>query len=149
MNNKRLLRNKRKKYFFLKNADGAAAVELGLILPVFVLLMLGGMDLGHMFYMQHVITNASREGARYAANYTIAGNPPSSSAISTYVKTTLNYDSFNFSNFTVSMSPSGGSPNILTVTVHADKNWWILNTLPGFTNPKQLTATTAMQFEGS
>jgi Flp pilus assembly protein TadG len=149
MNNKRFKHNKRKKYFFLKNTRGAAAVELGLILPAFVLLMLGGMDLGHMFYMQHVITNASREGARYAANYNIAGNPPSSSAVSAYVKTTLNYDSFNFSNFNVSLSPSGGSPNILTVTVHADKNWWILNTLPGFTNPKQLTATTAMQFEGS
>ena len=149
MNNKRFKHNKRKKYFLLKNADGAAAVEFGLILPVFVLLMLGGMDLGHMFYMQHVITNASREGACYAANYNIDRNPPSSSAVSTYVKTTLNYDSFNFSNFNVSLSPSGGSPNILTVTVHADKNWWILNTLPGFTNPKQLTATTAMQFEGS
>ena len=26
--------------------------------------------MGHMYYMDHLITNASREGARYAAKYT-------------------------------------------------------------------------------
>ena len=146
MNNKRFLRNKG---FFLRKADGTVAVEFGLILPVFVPSMLGGMDLGHMFYPAacHHETPAGR-GPVMPPIIPVAANPPSSGAISTDVTTTLNYSSFNLSNFSVSMIPSGGSPNILTVTVNADKNWWILNTLPGFTNPKHLTATTAMQVEG-
>ena len=65
---KRLHQGKKRLF---KHTEGATAVEFGIILPVLMLLMLGGMDLGHMFYMQHVITNASREGARYAANYTV------------------------------------------------------------------------------
>jgi Flp pilus assembly protein TadG len=133
---------------FFKHADGASAVEFAIILPVMILLMLGGMDLGHMFYMQHVITNASREGARHAAHYT--GNAePSSGDISTYVTTTLNYSNFNFNDLTVLASYSNTSPNrIVTVTVQAKKFWWILSNILGFTNPKQLTATTAMQMEG-
>jgi Flp pilus assembly protein TadG len=133
---------------FFKHADGASAVEFAIILPVMMLLMLGGMDLGHAFYMQHVITNASREGARYGANYT-GNDSPTTNAISTYVKTTLNYNSFNFNSLTVDGTYSGTSPSkIVTVTVQAKKYWWLLGTVPGFTNPKQLTATTAMLVEG-
>lgn len=132
-----------------KKSEGTAAVEFAIILPILMILMLGGMDLGHMFYMQHVITNASREGARYAANYTGSPTSPNSGQISTYVKTNLNYDTLNFNNLVVSGSYSGSSPNrIVTVTVQANKNWWMLGNLPGFTNPRQLTATTAMVVEG-
>jgi Flp pilus assembly protein TadG len=124
-------------------------MEFALIFPVLILLILGGMDLGHSYYIKHVITNASREGARYAAKYTGSTNAPTSSAISTYVITTLNYNTFNLDNLTVSGSYTGVSPNkTVTVTVHANKYWWILGSLLGFTNPKQLTGTTAMIVEG-
>jgi hypothetical protein len=107
------------------------------------------MDLGHMLYIEHIITNASREGARYAAKYSLTGIDPTSSAISTYVKTTLDYNSFNLDNFNVTGNTAGLSPNkIATVTVTADKHWWILGSLPGFTNPTTLTAMTAMACEG-
>ena len=58
----------------LRGEHGAVAVEFAIILPVLVFLILGGMDLAHMFYIQHIVSNASREGARYGAKYT--GNPP-------------------------------------------------------------------------
>lgn len=132
------------------DSEGAATVEFAIILFTMILLIMGSMDLGHMFYIQHVITNASREGARYAAKYT--GNPaPTSTQISDYVTSSsgLNYDSFNLNNLVVSASYTGTSPNeIVTVTVKADKYWWILNTLPGFATSKTLTARTAMTVEG-
>lgn len=109
------------------------------------------MDLGHMLYIKHIITNASREGARFAAKYTGNNISPTSEDISNYVKSTsgLNYDSFNLDNLVVAGSYSGTSPNrIATITVQADKYWWILGSVPGFINPKQLTATTAMVLEG-
>ena len=133
---------------FCRRQEGAAAVEFAIILPVLMLLILGGMDLGHMLYIDHLITNAGREGARYAAKYTNPPVDPTSSAISTYVKTTLNYTSFNLDNLVVSGSYAGASPNrVATVTVTADKHWWILGSLPGFTDSKTLTAQTAMAVE--
>jgi Flp pilus assembly protein TadG len=133
---------------FRQVEQGAVAVEFGLIFPLLLLLVLGGMDFGHMFFMQHIITNASREGARFAAKYTGNTSIPSSTAVATYVKTTLNYDSL-LSGLTVTASTTGTSPNrVVTVTVQAQKNWWILHILPGFSSGKVLQATTAMVVEG-
>jgi Flp pilus assembly protein TadG len=133
---------------FGRRQEGAAAVEFALIIPVLMLLLLGGMDLAHAYYIEHVITNASREGARYASRYTVATTDPSSSAISTYVKTTLKYNSCNLDSLNVSGSYSGVSPNrIVTVTVTANKQWWILGSLPGFTNPSTIKGETAMTVE--
>ena len=77
--------------------EGAAAVEFALILPLLILLVLGGMDLGHAFYMQHIITTASREGARYGSQYhptSSAGSPVAPNAlnpsIANYVKLAAN-----------------------------------------------------------
>jgi len=137
-----------KRHWQQDSQSGAVAIEFAIILPVLLSLMLGGMDLGHAYYIEHVITNASREGARYGARYTGAA-APTSSQISTYVTTTLNYNSFNLQSLVVSGSYSGASPNeIVTVTVKANKQWWVLGSLPGFTNPTTLTAQTAMIVEG-
>jgi len=138
-----------RRFKIFSRCDGAAAVEFAIIAPVVILLILGGLDLGHQYYIEHLITEASREGARYGARYTGASTDPTSSQISTYVATTLNYNSFNLQNLVVSASYSGASPNeIVTVTVTADKYWWILGILPGFTNPTTLIAHTAMIVEG-
>jgi Flp pilus assembly protein TadG len=141
---------------FVAGQEGAAAVEFALILPILIFLVLGGMDLGHKYYMQHLITNASREGARYAAKYTGTAAAPTSAAVSDYIKLPapgLNYNAFNLDNLTVATVYAGAFPNkIATVTVTADKHWWVLGTFnllgfQGFTNPQTLTAATAMNVE--
>jgi Flp pilus assembly protein TadG len=104
------------------------------------------MDMAHMFYMEYLITNASREGARYAARYTYPTNSPTSEQISTYVTSTLKYNSFNLSDFDVSATYDGSPPNeTVTVTAKATKHWWILGSLFGDT--KHLEAKTAMAVE--
>ena len=131
--------------------EGAVGVELGILLPVLLLLILGGTDLAHSYYIKHVITNASREGARYAARYTYPPQPATTGTVSNYVKLAsgLNYNSFNLSDLAVTTSPSPVVPgSAATVTVTATKHWWILGSLPGFTDPQTLTATTAMVVEG-
>jgi Flp pilus assembly protein TadG len=47
--------------------EGAAAVEFALILPLFIVLLLGLIDFGHLFYVVNTMTNAAREGARRGA----------------------------------------------------------------------------------
>jgi Flp pilus assembly protein TadG len=45
---------------------GAAAVEFALVIPVFLMLVLGTIDFGYYFFVSEVVTNAAREGARAA-----------------------------------------------------------------------------------
>jgi Flp pilus assembly protein TadG len=47
------------------NRDGQALLEFAIILPVLLAILLGIVEFGLILYNQHVITNASREGARY------------------------------------------------------------------------------------
>ncbi len=46
---------------------GQSIVELALILPVFILIVFGMLDMGRAFYFQEAIANMAREGARYGA----------------------------------------------------------------------------------
>ena len=130
-----------------RGQEGSAAVEFAIILPVLLLLVLGGLDMGHMYYIDHLITNASREGARYAAKYTGTTAEPTSAQVSSYVKSTLNYNAFNLTNLAVTKTDAGAIPNkIATVTVTAEKHWWVLGSLAGFST-KTLRAQTAMNVE--
>jgi Flp pilus assembly protein TadG len=132
-----------------RGQEGAAAVEFAIILPILLVLSLGALDLGHMYYMDHLITNASREGARYAAKYTGAAAAPTSTQVSDYVKlpSGLNYNAFNLDGLTVTAVSVGTFPTkIATVTVTAQKQWWVLGSLLGFA-AKTLTAQTAMNVE--
>jgi Flp pilus assembly protein TadG len=43
---------------------GAAAVEFALVLPIFLLLVMGAIDWGWFFFIDQVATNGAREGAR-------------------------------------------------------------------------------------
>lgn len=52
---------------------GASMVELALVLFILLLLVAGVADFGRVFNSYVVITNASREGARYASQFAWAG----------------------------------------------------------------------------
>ncbi len=49
--------------------DGVVAVEFIVLFPLLMLILLGIMEFGHVFYVRHTLTNASREGARAAVMY--------------------------------------------------------------------------------
>ena len=48
----------------LKNTEGNAAVEFGLVLPLLLVILLGIIDWGHVHFTRMTMTNAAREGAR-------------------------------------------------------------------------------------
>jgi len=50
-----------------RRSRGQALVELALILPIFLLLIAGAIDLGRLFYAYVAIANASKEGAIFGA----------------------------------------------------------------------------------
>jgi Flp pilus assembly protein TadG len=58
--------------------DGIVALEFVILFPLFMLILVGIMEFGHLFYVRHTLTNASREGARAAVLF----HEPQSSRIS-------------------------------------------------------------------
>jgi hypothetical protein len=54
-------------------------VEFALVLPLILVLLLGGIDLGRVFFGSVALTNASRVGANYAALYPGAWDTPGNS----------------------------------------------------------------------
>jgi Flp pilus assembly protein TadG len=52
----------------MNHRKGVAAVEFAIVLPLFVIMFLGMVELGRGLMVQQVITNAAREGARFAAS---------------------------------------------------------------------------------
>ena len=51
----------------LRDDIGQAFVELALILPIFVLLLVGAAELGHLAYASIEVSNAARAGVQYGA----------------------------------------------------------------------------------
>jgi Flp pilus assembly protein TadG len=47
-----------------KESKGQALVELALIIPLLLLIVLGGLDMGRVLHSYLVLTSATREGAR-------------------------------------------------------------------------------------
>jgi Flp pilus assembly protein TadG len=50
-----------------KGSRGQALVEFALIAPVLIILMLGAIDFGRVYFAHVSVTNAARNGADYAA----------------------------------------------------------------------------------
>jgi Flp pilus assembly protein TadG len=148
---------------FLRKTSGAAAVEFALIASVLLLIVAGVLDFGHAWYMRQVITNASREGARYGITYQshIQGSSSVRTAPSALNPSIHDYVLNNYLTTTglptdanPTITPSGGGygtgtkGSALQVTVTARKTWFIVSTLvPGITNPTTLSATTVMLCE--
>jgi Flp pilus assembly protein TadG len=146
-----------------RQEQGGVAVEFAIILPIFLLLVFGIIDLGHAWYIRQIVTNASREGARYATRYT--GSPVNAltPSVSNYILNTSAEnngkggldlkDQLQGCNPTVP-APTGlgytddtpGNP--LYVTVTATKTWWFVNKfIPGMGPSITISSTTCMAME--
>jgi hypothetical protein len=155
---------------FQRNS-GVAALEFAIVLPVLILLIAGMMDLGHAFYLKQIITNASREGARYGILYktNAAGDriPASQFAANGYpsiqdwvlkppprtngqcdLQDILKGDDPQVPTPTGAGYTSGAVGDDLIVTVTCVKTWWILNKfIPSLGPSITLSATTTMRVE--
>ena len=129
----------------MKSQDqkGAVAIEFAFILPVLVLMLFGIVELSLLFYNKQIITNASREGARYGivgeTSENIAGR------VNEYCAGHL----ITFGSGTVGVTPEPNSPaaGYLTVTVTYPYDFLVLGNFFGFDDSVALTAKTVMRME--
>ena len=94
-----------------------ALVEFALLLPILLVLILGARDLGRVFYVKTVLTNAAREGANYLSrnhgDYANAWNAISTEGDSSGV--TIAYDEVDWAGTDCC---AVGSP--VTITIDKD-----------------------------
>lgn len=128
-------------------------IEFALVLPILLLLVAGTIDVSILFYDKAVITNASREGARYGvASFPVTGYPTSAQVIAYATAYCSNYlISFdNTATVTVTATPSSGSPALgdtLTVTVNYTYTDLLLHNFISHGQLYTLGSTTVMTYE--
>ena len=141
--------------------NGQVAAEFVILFPIFLLIVAGIVELGHLWYVDHVITNASREGARAGVVfYTGSDSTRETWAQNTAKTAALNYlnpggksiipgVSLTVPTPTYTLNPTTGSltGGTLTVKVTVSNADLVLGALiPAFKN-LTFSAVTAMRFE--
>jgi Flp pilus assembly protein TadG len=58
---------------FARQTTATASVEFALLVPMLVILLFGGSEAGHFVWTQHKLTEAVRDGARYASRLPVVG----------------------------------------------------------------------------
>ena len=149
---------------------GTAAIEFAIVLPLLLAIVFGIIEFGAVLYNQAVITNASREAARFsAAFYTNPANAtatrPACADIQNYVVSYVNtyFISFTSSSFNASnVSCPTGTPHtnysgfagyVDTIRIQYQYNFMLFGNLMGLLTggtwapSLTLTAQTAMRDE--
>jgi Flp pilus assembly protein TadG len=131
-----------------RRTEGAAAVEFAIVLGCLLLLITGIMDFGHAFFLKQIVTNASREGARYGVVY----QEPRLSVADITSKVNFYLEKAGLtdpSTTQVVVDPgTGAAGSQLTVTVSSTKTWWIINYfVPGLGDTVAINAQTRMRYE--
>ena len=72
----------------LRNTGATAAVEMALVMPILLIILFGSVELGNYFMNEHTLTQAVRDGARFAArqsftNYTTCNGSPDTTNVVT------------------------------------------------------------------
>jgi len=138
--------------------SGVVTLEFALILPFFILLVIGLLEFGHIWYVKHRLTIASREGARFGCSHDWPKPEnwtPDQVAIEQLVKNYLGpsfVDSENGYDVTVYVGgagvTSGATGDDVTVRVTADNNiTLLLHYLVPSLNGLTLEAQTTMRIE--
>ena len=136
-----------------RSERGAIAVEFAILLPVFMLLVFGICDFGHAYYMKQLVTNTSRDGARYGSLYRSTTSLPNALDPTISVWITSKYAALLPDDADLQVTPGGdgytaGSGHDLSVTVTATKHWWVVGSLvPGLGATNDVSSTTWMQVE--
>jgi Flp pilus assembly protein TadG len=133
---------------------GAAVVEFVIVLPFLLLLTIGIIEFGLIFYNQQILTNASREGARAGIGFYVVPPAPNPRLSEDDIKTIVNnYCRERLIRFNTATDPAtdvigegGNYLQTLTVTVSYNYTFLVPNLL-GFSPDMQLVAKTEMMME--
>ena len=144
---------RKEKNRLLKRQEGVVALEFVILFPLFLLIIAGIVEFGHLFYVRHTLTNATREGARAAVVYvptdritwatneatTKVNNYLNPSGVSRLPGVTLSAPAV-----AVSGSASGST---VTVSITASNILVVLDKIITLSTPITVTSETTMRLE--
>jgi len=130
------------------NERGIVAAEFAIVLPLLLLILLWTMEFGMLMYGREVVTNATREGARYG----IVAGPPTITGAQMITQATNYLAGTGVSAASVTFSaPACCGATGTPVTLNATYRYpWIVPYIPtllGLASPFPMTITTTMRHE--
>jgi hypothetical protein len=156
----------------MRSERGGISVEFAIIFPILMLLVFGVIDFGHAWYMRSLISDASREGARYGTRYWTNGtarilpkdlnpsitnfvlNPSTENSgkggwdLKDRLPTNADPQIFPEGAGATWTEPTSLAGQVLIVRITATKTWFVLGKLiPGFGDTATLSVTTTMTCE--
>jgi Flp pilus assembly protein TadG len=139
--------------------SGVVAAEFVILFPLFLLIVTGIVEFGHLWYVRQALTNAGREGARAAVVFQPGSDAEretwardtAKTAVTNYLNKFLGSGNFTINDgditFAVNPETGGLTGGYLTVKDHANSYLLLLDKfIPAFEN-LTLTAETTMRFE--
>lgn len=125
--------------------SGASAVEFAVVLPLFFLLVMGGIELGRAMLVRHTLEEAARAGCRLAA-----ARGGTTDDVKNIVSEAMKITSI--ANYTVTVSPNpptdAAAKAPITVTVSAPYNDVSWVPVPAFVGGKTIIGRCVMPAEG-
>jgi len=116
---------------------GAAIVEFALVLPLLLTLVLGAIDWGWYFFIDQLVTNAAREGARAGTMLPPTSSDSDATAAATGASnnylTSVQLKATGVAATTVTVTTAGGSTKAVQVTIT-----YPVGSLTGFMPPALL-----------
>ena len=100
--------------------NGQSLVEMALLLPILLVLIVGTLDFGRLFFTKIVITNAAREGAYYLATHPADYNAATGTAANTVLAAQAEANNSGIDQITVSILPLNASSVLITVETSVD-----------------------------
>ena len=127
----------------LKSIRGQSMVEFALLLPVFLMMVMGVIDIARAYSTLQVVTNAAREGARVAIIPTTAP-----AAVTTTVNTYLAASGqAGCTTAGTNLGTAGPAGATTTVAVSCNFNTLTGTLVPGWTGTFALAQTATMRHE--
>ena len=120
--------------------EGSVAVEAAFIVPLLLLVLIGGVEFGRAFWTYHRMLLAVEEAGRYAMVYGASPSLLTSASCPSVVTVTLSncavakanayLAAYGTTGVTVSPSEDASSPKNLTITATSSFNFIVPNLLP-------------------
>ncbi|OGT42049.1 MAG: hypothetical protein A3F42_02280 [Gammaproteobacteria bacterium RIFCSPHIGHO2_12_FULL_37_34] len=125
---------------------GSAAMEFAMIIPTFMILVMGSIEIGWALYIQNALVDASRLGARMAVTQE-ADSTTIQSRVSSYMDNMVNsVEGINVTTVPEPATVERGTPITVTVTLPYDSRVAILPA-PMILSDINLQAQTTMDKE--
>ena len=113
---------------FLKDRSGAAAVEFVLIAPIFIGIIIGGLDLGRYLFLQHELTSVVQDAGRFAMiRGSSTSTPATPTNVTNFAVQQLRFNDAANVTFTVTFLPNNTRGS--TVRVRGQANFQVVGGL--------------------